>query len=239
MSQTIGGLLAGRVRYSQQVGGHRSGIEPILLAAAVPARAGDRVIEAGTGAGAGLLCLNYRVAALHGVGIEQDPALAALAASNMRSNGFGGTSIIAADITRPPVTGPFDHAFANPPWHPAAATQSPDPGRQRAYVAHAGLLVDWTLSLKRLLRPRGSLTLILPAASLDEALTACRAAGFGSLHILPLWPRKGRAAKLIILRAIRSGRGPTILHPGLVLHEAEGYSEATNLVLRNGAAIDL
>lgn len=239
MTRTEGTLLAGRIRYAQSATGHRSGIEPVLLAAVVPARRGQRVIEAGTGAGAGLLCLSHRVAGLCGAGIERDPALAAIARANLRANGQEGLAVIAADITCPPLAGPFDHAFANPPWRAPADTPSPDPGRRLAYEASGGLLAAWTASLASLLRPRGSLSLILPAASIDAALEATRAAGCGSLRILPLWPRRGRPAKLFILQAIRGGRGPTVLLPGLVLHEGEGFSEAANLVLRDGAAIDL
>ncbi len=46
-------LLGGRVRYTQPRDGLRAAIDPILLAAAVPARPGDRLLEGGTGAGAG------------------------------------------------------------------------------------------------------------------------------------------------------------------------------------------
>ena len=59
--------------------GHRTGIEPVLLAAFVPARAGDSVLEGGTGSGAGLLCLTVRVADLRAVGVERDPEMAVLA----------------------------------------------------------------------------------------------------------------------------------------------------------------
>jgi tRNA1(Val) A37 N6-methylase TrmN6 len=46
---TAGTLLGGRVSYRQFAAGHRSGFEPVFLAAAVPAQAGERVLEAGTG----------------------------------------------------------------------------------------------------------------------------------------------------------------------------------------------
>ena len=45
-------LLGGRVPYVQPTHGHRSGIEPVLLAASIPARAGHMVLEGGAGAGA-------------------------------------------------------------------------------------------------------------------------------------------------------------------------------------------
>src|SRR5277367_7136876 len=82
MELTEGHLLGGRVRYAQPRDGFRSGIEPVLLAAAVPARAGERVLEVGSGAGAALLCLAARVSGVVGLGLERDAALAALAADN-------------------------------------------------------------------------------------------------------------------------------------------------------------
>ena len=72
MSVTAGSLLGGRVPYCQPAQGHRSGIEPVLLAASIPARAGARVLEGGSGAGAGLLCLAARVPDISGLGLEVD-----------------------------------------------------------------------------------------------------------------------------------------------------------------------
>jgi len=65
---THGHLLGGSVQYAQPRHGFRSGIEPVLLAASVPAKAGDRVLEGGSGAGAALLCVAARVAGVDGVG---------------------------------------------------------------------------------------------------------------------------------------------------------------------------
>ena len=47
-------------------------------------------------------------------------------------------------------------------------------------------------------------------------------AAAGEIEIIPLWPRAGVAAKRVILRAIRNRKTPTVIHPGLVLHEADG-----------------
>lgn len=239
MTCTIGTLLDGRVRYRQSIRGHRSGIEPVLLAAAIPASPGARVLEGGTGAGAGLLCLGHRVAAITGVGIERDLGTAALAADNFAVNRMASLAVIAADVERLPVAGRFDHCFANPPWRPAGDTASPDPGRRLAHRAVPGLLRRWAASLAQVLRAGGSLTLIMPASLLDEGMFAMREAGCGSCRILPLWPRAGRAAKLLILQARRDRRGSTVLLPGLVLHDAAGYSAAANAILRDGAALDL
>ena len=236
METTDGHLLGGRVRYAQPRAGFRSGIEPVLLAAFVPARPGDAVLEGGAGAGAGLLCLAARVPGLRGLGIERDQALAALARANAAANAQAGLVFQNGDIGH--AAGTFDHAFANPPYHPEGGTASPDPGREEAKRAARGTLAGWTEALARRLRPRGTLTLILPAGGVPEVLAAMAAAGLGGGVLLPLWPKPGRAAKLVLLRGIRGGKAPFRILAGLVLHRAEGgFTVEADAILRDGAAL--
>lgn len=242
MPAESGTLLGGRLVYRQAASGHRSGIEPVLLAASVDARAGERVIEAGTGAGAALLCLAWRVPALFGVGLERDAALAALAAENFRGNGFAGLLAVAGDITQTPCAPTFDHAIANPPWREAAGSVSADPGRRLARAAQAGLVEAWIGALIALLRPRGTLSLILPARRLGSALPAIAEAGGGDPAVTPLWPREGRSAKLVILQARRGGSRDLTLLPGLVLHRAgvhgaRSFTGEAERILRDGAGL--
>jgi tRNA1Val (adenine37-N6)-methyltransferase len=232
--QTDGHLLDGRVRYAQPRQGFRSGIEPVLLAAATPATAGERVLEGGSGAGAALLCLATRVPDLRGVGIELDPALALLANRNASANDHIGLEFIAADIVALPGLGVFDHACANPPYHAAGSTPSPDVSRRLAKQGDPGLLATWAAALAGSLRPRGTLTFIVPAALLPQAMDAFAAAGCQPAAALPLWPKAGVAAKLMLLRGIKGGGTPFRLSPGLVLHRPDGaFTEEAEAVLRS------
>jgi tRNA1(Val) A37 N6-methylase TrmN6 len=241
---TQGHLLNGRIDYAQPKDGYRTGIEPVFLAAVVPARPGERVLEAGTGAGAGLLCLTARVAGITGLGIEIEPRMAAVATGNFITNGRSGLGVLTADIRDLAADpsrfgGSFDHAMANPPWHAASGTRSAVALRARAKVAEAGVIANWTRALGQALRYRGSLTLILPARALPEALAALPAAGCGSPRLFPLWPRAGVPARIIILQAIRGGRADFRAAPGLVLHEGAAYTPAAEAVLRDGAGLPL
>jgi tRNA1(Val) A37 N6-methylase TrmN6 len=236
VTYTTGTLLGGKLHYRQTAHGHRSGLEPILLAASIPAQYGDRVIEAGTGAGAGLLCLGYRVPGIEGIGIERDPILAALAADNFRVNAMPYLATIAADIGAMPLSGAFDHAFANPPWRSMLDTPSPDHARQAAHRAPAGLLAEWIVALGKVLKPRGTLTFILPAASVVDCVWAMNGAHFGSCRVVPLWPRAGRAAKLVIVQSKKHSRGPVGLMPGLILHDSSGFAPAVHTLLCDGVA---
>lgn len=236
---TSGHLLGGRVSYAQPRLGFRTGIEPVLLAASVPALAGERVIEAGTGAGAALLCLAARVCGIQGVGIERDPVLAGLAGANAAANQMAGLEFHAGDIeTFDAGVGCFDHAFANPPYHPAGGSPSPVVGRARAKQADAGLFSIWAMRLGRSLRHRGSLTFIVPASQVPTCLIAMAAASCPASALFPLWPHYGDAAKLVLLRGVRGGRGSLRLMAGLVLHEANGrFTDEAEAVLRQGSGL--
>lgn len=238
-------LMGGTVRLAQQHSGHRSGIEPVLLAAIVPARPGQRVLEGGTGAGAGLLCLARRVPGISGVGLELDAAMAELARANFAANAASELanaaselSVLEGDLALTLPDGLFDHAMANPPWHNPAATHSPDPVRALARHARPGLMALWARQLAQSLRHRGTLSFITGAGTLSECLAAFTEAGCGSHVVVPLWPRAGRAAKLVLLQGVRGGRGPSRVLSGLVLHDSDaGYTEAADAVLRGGAML--
>jgi tRNA1(Val) A37 N6-methylase TrmN6 len=237
---TAGTLLNGRVAYVQPQTGYRTGIEPVLLAASVPARAGETVMEAGTGAGAGLLCLAARVPGLIGLGVERDGALAALARSNAMANGLIGLTIMAADLLTLPVGRLIDHAMANPPWHLADGTATTNDQRDAAKRGRPGLIASWAQALGKRLRHRGTLTLIVPARALAEALTALDQAGCGSLAVMPLWPRVDREARIVLVRGVRGGRGGARMLPGLTLHDSpQTYTAAAEAVLRAGAPLHL
>ena len=240
MTLTHGTLLGGRIRYAQPADGYRTGIEPVLLAASIPARSTDRVLEAGTGAGAGLLCLAARVTGVGGVGVELDPDQAARATANFADNGLDGLKAVQGDVLAWQSDDMFDHAFANPPWHDQAGTRSDNPGRAAAKIAGAGLLDAWTHALARRLRTRGTLSLILPASQLSSGVAALRQAGCPEIALLPLWPKRQTPAKLIILQAVRLGRGPCVVCPGLILHEEDGsFSLDANAILGGGRALQV
>lgn len=235
-----GSLLDGRVRYAQPTDGYRTGIEPVLLAASVPAQAGQLVLEAGTGAGAGLLCLAARVPGVSGFGVEIDPAMADLARQNIAANGIDSLAVVTADIGAWRHERVFDHAFSNPPWHGPADTPSPIARRRLATHAGAVPIEGWIAAMHAVLRPGGSLTLIVPASQTVRAVLALRSAGLGRLTLFPLWPKPGRDAKLTLIRGYAARRGPDRVAAGLVLHDADGrFSAEAQTRLREGAALTI
>jgi tRNA1Val (adenine37-N6)-methyltransferase len=258
-------LLGGRVKYVQPRAGLRASLDPVLLAASVPARAGERVLEGGTGAGAALLCLAARVAGIRGLGIDRDERLIPLARANAVSNGWPDLDFVVADLEASPtvgkaspaageaspaaweaspvagpVAGTFDHAFANPPYHAAAGTRSPSAARDAAMRSGPGQLAAWVNTLSRPLRHHGTLTLILPPTMLETALAAMRDANVPAACVFPVWPKAGKAARFVLVQGKKHGRAALVLAPGLVLHTEHGtFRPEADLILRDGAALHL
>ena len=72
------------MKVAQPETGFRSGLDAVMLAAAVPARAGQTALELGAGAGTASLCLAARVPGVTITGVEIDQRLAALAQRQCR-----------------------------------------------------------------------------------------------------------------------------------------------------------
>jgi tRNA1(Val) A37 N6-methylase TrmN6 len=111
--------------------------------------------------------------------------------------------------------------------------------RDAAKRGHPGLFHDWATAMAARLYPGGSLTLIVPAASMPVALAALEAAGCGSTALLPLWPRQGSAAQLVIVRGYKGARNACRLLPGLVLHNVIGFTFDATVILWHGAGLPL
>jgi tRNA1Val (adenine37-N6)-methyltransferase len=239
MLTTEGHLLGGLVSYRQPADGFRSGIEPVLLAASIPAQTGEHVVEAGTGAGAALLCLAARVPGVRATGVEVDAAVAELAAANAKANGFG-IDVVTDRIETAALSGPFDHALANPPYHAADGSASPDARRETAKRGSDGLIQNWIERLGGLLRARGTLTLIVPAGMVPACLATMTACRCPCTAVFPLWPMAERPAKLVLLRGIKDSRMPMRLMPGMVLHRPDGtFSDAARAILADAVALPI
>lgn len=226
-------FLNGRVVACQPMGGFRSGLDAVMLAAAVPAKPGDDALELGAGAGVASLCVAERVRNCKIIGVEIDSVLAGLARQNAQTN-RSNANFVCADIFDLPseLKRDFAHVFCNPPFHEGEA--SPDAARDRA-LHDRGELGDWLAAgLKRTISG-GTFSVILRADRLGEALAHLPPRG---VAILPLWPREGELAKRVIVQVRKGANAPLVLLPGLVLHEADGrYTEAADAILRDGAAL--
>jgi tRNA1(Val) A37 N6-methylase TrmN6 len=235
-------LLDGRVRLLQRAGGHRAGTDAVLLAAASPVRAGDRVIDVGAATGAVGLMIAARQPAASFVFVERDPVQAALCRRNLALNGVAG-EVAELDLLERRSWGPADLVpeaadlvVTNPPYLDAAqARVSPDPGRADAHVLPEGGIEVWLRACATLLKPKGRLVLVHRADALAPILSAL-GRGFGGVSLRFVHPSAERPAVRLLLAATKGSRGPLGVEPPLVLHGADGRFTPQTAALHRGEA---
>ena len=236
-------LLGGRLRVLQPTRGYRAGMDAALLAAACPARPGQRVIEAGCGPGAVLLQVAARREGVFLIGVERELEPAALARANAEANGLADRiDIREADVAagfRALGMQPCDWALSNPPFFDdEAALRAPSPERRAAWIADDGLSA-WTGFLLKSVREGGSIVIIHRADRLADILSGL-APKAGSFQIRPIHPFADQPAKRVLVRATKTGKAPLQLLPPLVLHDRSDakHTPEAEAILKGEAALD-
>jgi len=221
---TVDAFLGGQVMLEQPAKGYRAGIDPVLLAASVPAIEGQSVLDLGCGTGAAMLCLGMRVPRLSLCGVELQPHYAELCRKNAAANSVEAL-VWAADLRALPqdiTARTFDHVIANPPYFERASGKaSPHADRDIAFAGDT-LMSDWVDAATRRLKPKGWLSMIQKADRLPDVLRAIDSR-LGDIAVYPISGRTNRAADRFILRARKGARGPFKLHAPIPLHEGASH----------------
>ena len=237
-------LLGGRIQLRQPMDGYRAAIDPVFLAASVPAEPHQLVLDVGCGPGAAMLCLAVRVPHSRVVGVELQRDLVRLAGENVILNGLETrVSVTIGNLLNPPprlAPGAFDHVMANPPYNErGAATGATTTGKSAATIEGDADLAAWVRFSLAMVRAKGTVTFIHRADRID-ALLGQIAGRAGEVVVFPLWPGQGRPASRILVRVRKQIATPARLAAGLVLHESDGrFTVGADGVLREGRGLEL
>lgn len=233
-------FLGGRLQLAQPAEGYRAAIDPVLLAAAVPAAPGDSALDLGCGIGTAGLCLARRVEGVRVTGIDLQGMLIDLARRNARDNHLADRVAFACGDVRDEHHRGFDHVLANPPYlERARASVSPNPIKAMANVEGDARLADWVVAAIRAVRPGGTVTFIHRADRGPE-LRRLMAEGLGHLRQCDLLPRAGAAPNRIILQGVKGAAAETVATTTLILHEPDGrFTAAADSILRDAAPLRL
>jgi tRNA1(Val) A37 N6-methylase TrmN6 len=90
----------------------------VLLAASIPAKPGQRVLELGCGVGTALFCLGHRVSGLVLTGVELQPLYVDCARRNAADNNIA-VQVVEANLSNLPSSirqTRYHHVLANPPY---------------------------------------------------------------------------------------------------------------------------
>jgi tRNA1(Val) A37 N6-methylase TrmN6 len=211
-------------------GGHRAGMDALVLASAVPVDFVGLAVDFGAGAGAVGFAIAARCPKASALLVERSPEMvryAELSLAHPDNRGLADrVSILSTDVT---LTGKArtdaglkdrsaDFVLMNPPFNDGRDRATPDTLRREAHVADERIFEAWLRSAAAVLRPRGKVALIARPASIGKILSALEGR-FGGAEIVPIHAIADRPAIRIVIRAVRGARGAPALMPPLVLHE--------------------
>jgi tRNA1(Val) A37 N6-methylase TrmN6 len=246
---TVDAFHRGRFVLVQPKGsGHRSGIDAMLLAGAVPTNFAGQVVDLGAGAGAAGLAVASRCAGAIIALVERDAIMAHFARMSVahpdNSVLAGRAHVIQADVS---LTGKqrleaglldnhFDFAIMNPPFNLARDRQTPDALKSDAHVMTADLFEAWLRTAAAILKASGEVAVIARPQSLPDIFEAMKNR-FGGIKILPVSARANEPAIRVIVCAKKGSRADLAILPPLVLHghKGNGFLERTEMIC-NGVA---
>lgn len=244
---TTDAFLGGKIHVLQPKRGFRSGIDAVMLAAAVPALPDQTVLELGCGVGVASLCLEARIGNLHLTGVELQSEYAVLAQQNATSNNSE-MDIICADLRQLPAPlrqKQFNHVMMNPPYFDRTQGHAANDEGRNVALAGTTPLSDWLDVGIRRLAPKGTLTIIQHISRLPEVLSAIQGR-IGSITLRPIAAQLTADPGLFLLQAKHSGRAPFIMSQPWIMHGAdaangniESYTPDTKAILRDGAAFPM
>lgn len=167
----------------------RADSEALVEAALASCPAPRRVLDLGTGTGCLLLAVLHERPGAWGLGVDRNPAAAALAARNALALGLAGRACFVAADWAAPLAGRFDLVLSNPPYIEGASIAGLMPevaGHEPALAldggpdgldAYRAILAQ----LPRLLAPGGLAVLELGQGQAEAVGALARAAGLGVL----------------------------------------------------------
>ena len=233
MSNAYDAFLGGRLQLHQT--GYKATNDAVFVAAAVPAKPGQTVLDVGCGTGAVGLCLAARVPGIVLTGLDNDSEMLAHAQENSRINAIAAQWVCGNIQDKKALKGAqFDHVVTNPPYF------SHQPPRQKyAQTAHTDVpLFTWLDFCVKRLRPRGTLTLIHRTECISEIM-ACLQGRLGRLTVFPLWAKQGEGAKRCLIQGVLGSKQPFVLSSGLILHDSSGFTDEAERIMRAGDFLPL
>lgn len=217
----------------QPPNGYRFGEEALLLAifSAKFWPFAKNAADLGAGCGAALFGLLLLLEHTRGLGLERERELVECARKNAALLGLP-AEFLCADLAEKgalPKTcaGKYDLVLANPPWRKEdSGRRSADALRDCALRAREEILEGFFSAANFLLRHKGNLCLILPAAGIAQAFEAARRAALGPRFLLPLKTpaSNGRSERVILAFKKGAKADLQILDPVLVESIRNGNS---------------
>ncbi|MCP3951176.1 MAG: tRNA1(Val) (adenine(37)-N6)-methyltransferase [Desulfobacterales bacterium] len=221
-------FFGGRLTVRQPREGYRYSIDAVLLADFIRCKAGQTILDLGTGCGIIPLILAFRYPGLKIHGVEIQDKLARIAAENVCANNLTKRiHILNQDLKNlkmKQVPDQVQQVVCNPPYRRINSGRV-NPHQEKAGARHEifARLADFVDVAARMLQLSGSLTSIYPAPRLVDMVAHMRRANFEPKRLRMVHSKTSDPARLVLITGVKGGRpGGLEVEPPLVIYRADG-----------------
>ncbi len=207
------------------------GMDAVLLSAFAKVRAGERVLDMGTGTGILPLLLSAKTEAKELVGLEIQPESAEMAARSVQMNGLGErVRIVEGDMKDASARfgrSSFDVITCNPPYMTGGhGIENPSDGLAIARHEVLCTFADVAREAAACLRPGGRFYLVHRPFRLVELMLTLAESGLEPKKMRLVYPYADREPNMVLLECVRGGRRRITVEKPLIVFEKEGcYTE--------------
>lgn len=214
-------------------GGHRAGIDAMLLASCVANNFDGTVADLGSGAGAAALAVLSRCPDANASMFEMSDLMLDCARQTLihsdNVNLKSRAAIFKADITANGEArlrsglepNSFDWVIANPPFNESDDRRSPHSERSFAHVMDGKTIELWSRTAASIAKPNAYFSIIVRPQSIGEILAGFMGR-FGALRITPVHARENEDAIRILVTGKKGSRKKLEITAPLILHEDQG-----------------
>ena len=225
--ETLEDLQIGGLKLIQKKNNFRYGMDAVLLADFANIRPRDNVADFGTGTGILPLLLIGRGKGQRYTAIEIQPEMAEMARRTMAMNHLEDrVSILQADAAdAPEILGScsVDAVICNPPYGmPGRSMQNQRQALATARHQGQETLSRLFISALRILKGKGKLFLVYPAAQMFSLMTELRAAHLEPKHFRLVYPDAKHGANLVLMEAVKDARPLLQPMPPLIVCQENG-----------------
>lgn len=237
--ETLDALFQGKLKIIQRKRGYRFSIDAVLLAHFVKVRGGEKIVDLGTGNGVIPLILGCLHPSVRVVGLELQEEMAQRALRSVRLNLLAErVRIIQGDVCSvEEIFSPqsFDAVVCNPPYRETASGRiNPDLERRVARHEIKARILDFVRAGSYLLRRRGRMALVYPAARTLDLLQTMRQEDLEPKRLRLVYPFEESAATLVLAEGIKGGGSELRVMPPLVMYTKDRkYSPEIRAILES------
>jgi tRNA1Val (adenine37-N6)-methyltransferase len=224
---TADAFFNGGITIRQHRSGYRFSIDAVILAAHACPRAGEAVVDLGSGCGVIPLILAYRNPDIRIYGIEVQRELAEIARRNVSDNDMAARIVIRQQdmklLTAGMVAGPVDLVVSNPPYRcPHSGRLNPD--WQKAVARHeiSVALADVVESARRILKTSGRFITIYPAERMADVILQMRTSRIEPKKLRTIHSDRASGAKLVLVEGVKAVNPGMKILPPLFIYTRRG-----------------